>query len=274
MKDAMPIESFPALELANRSLRFTILGGGMYRGDPGWNRDDVCDPYNRLYLVQAGGGWCERADGERHRIRPLWASLIPSGAKWNYRCDLSFLKFWIHFRLEPWPGHDLYENSAPFQERRLESGVLARLIKRASSGQLGELLACEADLRGIAAGFVTMNASQLERDLRIAKTYAPIFEAAEAGRYTGLRLGDLARGMNRSLSALSHAFRRDTGVTITRYLQDRMLQRARDRLLFTNDKIRVIARDLGYEDEFYFSRLFRKETGQPPLEFRKRNRYW
>jgi len=270
----MPATSCSALELANRSLRFTILAGGMYHGDPSWNRDGVCDPYNRLYLTQAGNGSCERAEGERHRFRPQWAALLPSGSRWNYRCDPSFVKFWIHFRLEPWPGHDLFEGSAAFQERRLEAGALAQLMKRSCSEKLGDLLACEADLRGIVAGFITTQAAQLERDLRIAKTYAPIFEAAEGGRYTGLRLGDLAKGMNRSLSALSHAFRRDTGVTITRYLQDRMLQRARDRLLFTNDKIRVIARDLGYEDEFYFSRLFRKETGLPPLEFRRKNRYW
>lgn len=266
--------SVPALELANRSLKFTILSGGLYKGDPNWTRKGVCDPYNRLYLVLKGNGFCQKETGERHRIKPGFATLLPTGSTWDYECDQGFEKFWIHFRLEPWPGHDLFENVQAFQERAISKDLVKRLMNLTDKGSLGLILATEAELRGVVASFINMEARQLEQDLRTARAYAPIFEAADAGRFTGLRLGEVAKGMNKTLSALSHAFRRDTGVTITRYLHDRMLQRARDRLLFTQEKIRVIARELGYEDEFYFSRRFRMEMGVSPQEYRKQHRLW
>jgi len=38
----------------------------------------------------------------------------------------------------------------------------------------------------------------------------------------------------------------------------------------TGKPIKEIARNLGYEDEYYFSRLFKANTGVPPQAYRDR----
>lgn len=36
------------------------------------------------------------------------------------------------------------------------------------------------------------------------------------------------------------------------------------------DQVREIAQKVGYEDQYYFSRAFKKYVGMSPLQFRKR----
>ncbi|MEP6835031.1 MAG: AraC family transcriptional regulator [Gemmatimonas sp.] len=52
-------------------------------------------------------------------------------------------------------------------------------------------------------------------------------------------------------------------------LDNVLVSRARRRLLYTDDTSARIAVSLGFEDPSYFSRFFRRETGQTPQEFRR-----
>lgn len=58
-------------------------------------------------------------------------------------------------------------------------------------------------------------------------------------------------------------------VSPARYLQQLRMRDACRRLVETNQPIAEIAHALGFEDEFYFSRRFRKEFQMPPREYRK-----
>ncbi|MEO1419088.1 MAG: helix-turn-helix domain-containing protein [Bacteroidota bacterium] len=46
---------------------------------------------------------------------------------------------------------------------------------------------------------------------------------------------------------------------------------AKDRLLGTNESVKVIAHSLGFEYPHYFSNLFKKKMGVSPSEFRNLN---
>jgi AraC-like DNA-binding protein len=46
------------------------------------------------------------------------------------------------------------------------------------------------------------------------------------------------------------------------------MQRACYLIKAENTKIKIVARELGYEDQFYFSRLFKSHIGVSPNEYR------
>ncbi|MFL5746045.1 MAG: helix-turn-helix domain-containing protein, partial [Niastella sp.] len=52
--------------------------------------------------------------------------------------------------------------------------------------------------------------------------------------------------------------------TLTNLIADRLIIEARRELYLTTKPIKEIAFELGYDDEFYFSRFFRKQTGVSP----------
>jgi AraC-like DNA-binding protein len=79
---------------------------------------------------------------------------------------------------------------------------------------------------------------------------------------------DYADLLNTTPKALGRAVKLHLGKTLTELIQERVLNHAKWQLLHTLRPVKEIAREVGYEDELYFSRLFKKATGQSPTEFR------
>lgn len=73
-------------------------------------------------------------------------------------------------------------------------------------------------------------------------------------------------------SYLSRIFSARTGLPFTDYLNDLRMERARELLRATELGVGVIARNVGYVNERYFSRLFKKREGMTPQEYRNAKR--
>ncbi len=84
-----------------------------------------------------------------------------------------------------------------------------------------------------------------------------------------LSLHTLAETQNLSSGYLSALFKKETGQTLTAYVNRRRIRRAIRLLNSTNLQIQAIARGCGYTDVNYFSKVFKKQVGQSPLEYRK-----
>lgn len=79
----------------------------------------------------------------------------------------------------------------------------------------------------------------------------------------------LARHAGLSVAHFSLLFQHQTGVSPTQYLIQQRMRRA-CRLMDTSSlTIREIASQVGYDDPYYFSRLFSKTIGHSPRDYRK-----
>ena len=83
-----------------------------------------------------------------------------------------------------------------------------------------------------------------------------------------LTIDDLASQHYLSASHFSLLFRKATGMSPLDYFIHLKLQRACLLLHSTDIKIKSIAIDLGYEDPYYFSRLFKKHMNVSPDQYR------
>ncbi len=79
---------------------------------------------------------------------------------------------------------------------------------------------------------------------------------------------EIAEAVGVSEDYLSRVFSRELGLSPWEYLTRYRIQRAKELLYRTNDSIRSIAHQVGFKDQAYFSRVFRKQTGASPNEFR------
>lgn len=68
---------------------------------------------------------------------------------------------------------------------------------------------------------------------------------------------------------LSKLFREETGYTFVSYLSERRMDKAKQLLLETDLSIKEITAEIGYNDQNYFSKLFKTKFGISPTDYRK-----
>ncbi|WP_240663335.1 helix-turn-helix domain-containing protein [Mucilaginibacter limnophilus] len=79
----------------------------------------------------------------------------------------------------------------------------------------------------------------------------------------------LAAQLNLSPRYLSDMLKQETGKTAIELIHIYLINEAKNRLKGEDLNVSEIAYTLGFENLPYFSRLFKKETGVSPVEFRK-----
>lgn len=72
-----------------------------------------------------------------------------------------------------------------------------------------------------------------------------------------------------SKNTLCNAFKNETGKTITEYVNELRTNAAKDLLKSSDLTIKEISARLGYTDQNYFSRQFKKNSGVSPIKFRQ-----
>lgn len=85
-----------------------------------------------------------------------------------------------------------------------------------------------------------------------------------------LSLNDLARHIHLSVPHLCAQFKKNFGIPAMSYLIEQRLRQAAHLLQDRNLRVSDVARQVGYEDLFYFSKLFKTRYGASPREFRRR----
>ena len=84
-----------------------------------------------------------------------------------------------------------------------------------------------------------------------------------------ITLNDIADIVFLNPAYLSAMFKKETGQTLTQYLIDVRIDKAKEMLRNPERTIGEIACMVGYQDERHFSKLFSKMTGVKPTEYRR-----
>ncbi|RYZ45306.1 MAG: AraC family transcriptional regulator, partial [Chitinophagaceae bacterium] len=91
----------------------------------------------------------------------------------------------------------------------------------------------------------------------------------EKNYLTERNVGFYAASLNVSTKRLNQILKRKYNRTIHQIIHDRLVREAKHQLFVSKKNIKEIAFDLGFEDKSYFSRFFKKMTGQTPEAFKK-----
>lgn len=107
------------------------------------------------------------------------------------------------------------------------------------------------------------------------KNYSPPVQKAivciDTDLASDLSLNRLASLQNISPSYLSSIFKKETGTTITEFVNNRRIKYAINLLETTQIQIQTVAQYSGIDDVNYFIRLFKKFTGMTPKQYRQNN---
>ncbi|MBL8995464.1 MAG: helix-turn-helix transcriptional regulator [Spirochaetia bacterium] len=243
-----------------------------------WDHRRVQSPFNRIYFV-VGGDPVVGSAAATTRPQKEWkletgrVYLIPLHRTFDYACGKRVEKFYAHFRLETALGRDAFEqletpvDLGAFEVEKSKALLLA-LKRRGESDQLW----IQSQILEALARAALPERRSLEREVLVRKNHEPLLSKIEADLSAELSVEALAASQGKKPAAFSAAFKRDFGTSVKRFLNERMTLRARDQLARTDQKVREVAAGLGFQDEFYFSRFFKKMTGRSPQEYRKSSR--
>jgi len=116
--------------------------------------------------------------------------------------------------------------------------------------------------------FNTLNAS-IKRKRVSNNDVLKAMEYIEANYEKDISLQQVADKVNLSVSYLSILIKKELEISYTEYLNEFRIEKAKELLLNTYLKSYEIAEMIGFNDNTYFSKAFKRYTGKNPREFRK-----
>lgn len=88
--------------------------------------------------------------------------------------------------------------------------------------------------------------------------------------YAPIKPESIAASLSVSYSTLIHTFKNETGKTITEYKLSKQITEAKSLLSLTDMNVSQIALNVGFGTNTYFSKIFKRETGETPKQYRER----
>ena len=210
-------------------------------------------------------------NGVRYLFKKGNCYLIPSGFSYRFGCEESMEHIYFHIRLAGDGGTDLLETVKAPIEASIEGtdAELMRLRGLVGSESLTDTLLLECELRGYIGRLIERNSVKLENRVYTAEIRA-VLEYISAHPTIGLSIRELSERTRLGQSTLTRRFRKETGLSIGEYIDRAIMLRAEQELLKTDRSILSISEELGFCDQFYFSRKFKDTYGVSPSEYRKR----
>ena len=275
-------------------LHLYTLNVGLACHDGDWNFKHVRSPFARLYLVVDGKARIELPSGT-YNLQPGFLYFIPPFTTHSYYCDSAFSHYYIHiyerrengvylmdewnfpvevkatsydiellrrlvhinpFMRLPTSNPDVYDNHStlvknigqnlrrPFCDKVESRGIIFILFSR---------------FLKLATPRNEVEDSRIERALTYIRRH--VGEAIDVDSLAGMAY------MTRD--HFTRLFKRTTGHTPKAYILNRKLETAELLLVTTDNPIKQIALDLGFDDNSYFTKTFKRFAGITPQEYRQ-----
>ncbi len=87
-----------------------------------------------------------------------------------------------------------------------------------------------------------------------------------------ISLDDVASALILSKHYLCNVFKKETGETMSTYINRLRIEKAKEQLLLPEVRIKDVYESVGFSNQQYFSKVFKKITGMTVSEFRDRSR--
>lgn len=240
-------------------------------------REEGADEHILIFCV-AGQGWYEIGD-HHYTLEANEAVLIPRATPHRYASDEN----------EPWSIHWVHfiGSEADFFGHHLPPGEYKLLVDPQCLAIAQTLFQQCYD--AFAGGFILhrlIYGAQILRHLLALlffnnNYFSPVQRASHTNNLEStltflrdnlrapLTLKDMAEHAGLSVSHFSFVFRQQTGYSPMDYFIHLKIQHACTLLSLTARTIQDIAYEIGYEDPYYFSRLFKKVIGVSPRQYRE-----
>lgn len=242
--------------------------------DKTWAGSEFINHYNRIYYVKSGSAELQFKD-HTLKMQPGFLYIIPPYQLISHKSDGDLHFMWTHFQASLDTGVDL------FMFYGKELAIDCR-----------DLTHIESDFTSLIGLTKNKTPSAIfERNRLLLSLLNPFMAAFDqsSGKISSFRhqsllpaltminsnisnppdIKSLAKAVNMSPEHFSRKFKSAFSISPKRYILQKRIALAKQRLLLDDESIDNIAEKCGFCDIFHFSRTFKQETGISPSLFRK-----
>lgn len=285
------------IQIPIESMNLMLLNVGLARHDADWNWKDVSSPFIRIFYVVEGEAMLH-LQGEDVVLKPRYLYIIPAYTIHSYECHGLFVHYYLHvyegFKREV-NLQEVYELPTEVEGGKGMEQLFEYLCSQQpearlpqadprsydTSAQTSDYVARYRDmalwekmeLRG--AMLMIMSRFIRQAQLRVwthDERMKRVLEHIHAHIGSSIDVEDLSKVASVTKPYLIKLFKREFGASPVQYINKKKVERAQLLLFTTNKAVKEVAYMLGFNDQNYFIRTFRKVTGITPQEYRRKLR--
>lgn len=271
-----PIRLFnPAVDASKRKIRsLTVVNAGHLPGRT-LQRVEAKFRYWAFVVITGGAGYYQVDGGERQEVAAgSWFCLYP-GAVFNYgpHAEGHWDEYYFTVegeRVEEWLNSWL-QHPALVKKAAVDDSVINRMelmFMLIDSGVPSNLDRASLLLESFLYELVSQ-ADQAEAGNR-GRFVLKVIEDISGSLYADREPEELAARHHISVSTLRRIVHEYSGYPLNEFIHRLKAAEAKNILLNTEMSVKEIGEALGYQDTFYFSRVFKRITGFSPRSYRSR----
>ena len=229
--------------------------------------------YILLYCTEGQGKVI--INNKKFNLIPNHFIIIPPDIPHHYKSSLKnpWMIYWVHFtgkRASIIYDRYSYENHPivkfiEYNEQRVKNFLnIIRLLE--STFEERSLEFANINLMNLISSFFykqEFNSKSTEKNM-----VNNSIEFMKENLHKPLKIEDLANHQYLSVSRFSEVFKENTGYPPIHYFIKLKVQKSCQFLYFTDKSIKEICLIVGFRDQYYFSRMFKKIMGVPPSKYK------
>lgn len=232
------------------------------------------DCFFRLYLPLAGKCKVIFTNGDLE-IAPGKLYLLPPFLPLTFKGIIPFTHYYIHF--SSIELYDILPKEQVFSEKHKRHASLKKLFQRIleimknsqNATSCAESFETRSIVEKLLIPFIDSHHIEECHAQYPDQRFSDILQYIEKNLHEKISVTNLQKKMNMSRSDFATTFKNRLGTSPKQYILTRKFSLAKQLLVTTNLSIKEIAERCGYPDEFFFSRLFKRNFYISPRDFRK-----
>ena len=286
------------IQIPIESMNLMLLNVGRAQHHADWNFQNVSSPFIRIFYIVEGEALLHLPEVDV-RLKPRYLYIIPAYTVHSYECHGRFVHYYLHV-------YEGFKHEMNLQEvyelpTEVEGGAGMEQLFEYLCSQLPYAQLPQPDPRSYDTSAQTSDYVARYRDMELWEKMelrgAMLMIMSHFIREARPRVWTNDERMKRvleyihsnisyqlnveELSDIAHVtkpyfiklFKHEFGISPVQYINGKKVERAQLLLFTTNMTIKEVAYTLGFSDQNYFIRMFRKMTGTTPQEYRKRLRH-
>jgi len=232
-------------------------------------------PEFQIVYITSGEGIFS-CDGETYQVKPGCVMLVLPGLKHSYKplFETGWQEYWVGFK-GVYFSRLLEEGRLSAEHVFFETGLHNSLISIFSQifdevrnqRPLYQLKTC-ALIMSLVAEVLTRERRK-EQPNYFEKIVAKAKYMMESNVYGAINLPAISEQLGISTSRLNEVFKTYTSMTPYQYYIHIKIHKAESLLELEDISVKEAAYRMGFEDQYYFSRLFKNKTGVSPSDWKK-----
>ncbi len=268
----MKIQKYSILMTLMNHISMRLGYAGYATVGENWRTEQLATPFNRLYLIESGTGMlC--GGGKEMVLEPGKAYLLPAGLPCSYYCNGSLSLLFFHFNLSRPDQSDLLQTVTQPTVVDFPAAQFVHLQGICEKPGYAEAFGATCAIHDIILEMRQKYGLQWDDGHSYSNRINAVIATINQNLSSQLRMEDLAQQCYISPSYLARQFRQEVGMTVKQYINMQLVKTAQWQLSHTASSVEEISSNLGFCNQFYFSKFFKKHCRVSPLQYRHGTKY-